>query len=460
MIKRAVNSVNISMSVEVFLDNIDSIEADLSFQANEATRWKDEQKSAYITSIILGMSPSKFIFADVEECLNFARENDFKFDIDYYDKWYSKGTAYLNLDGNNRTTNLKDFRDGKCCIQSGDYLIDGMVYKIIKGLNDTYDTLPMAIKRRFLEASILVECYLDASREQLSQIFMRVNDGRPLNDAEKRNAMTSEIAKTIRSLATEYTPYFDNKDTKWFSKDQLNRRGVDDFIAGLCHIHFEGIETTISPQSLLSMYENGSVADIANGTFSRVFKDFVKVVKKKDLKAIPNRNSILDLFYIISSQKRDKKNFKNDDACEEFVRDFVVAVGELSNDTTAYTISPKSAPKTFDTMVGGRQASNNMYRNKLILSKMDLDKYFVTHSSARSASPFTKFKAAARDGFKTPEGKDIDMSKLHDGKTYHGGHITPHADGGDVLVDNIAIQEAKDNLKLGRKEIVYNENIS
>ena len=39
-----------------------------------------------------------------------------------------------------------------------------------------------------------------------------------------------------------------------------------------------------------------------------------------------------------------------------------------------------------------------------------------------------KLKAAARDNFKTPEGKQIELSKLNDGKSYHKGHVDPYAD--------------------------------
>ena len=114
-----------------------------------------------------------------------------------------------------------------------------------------------------------------------------------------------------------------------------------------------------------------------------------------------------------------------------------------------------SKPKTFDHMVGGQQMANNKKRNELFMEKLDIDNYFNEVSSTSSASALTRLGAAVRDNLKTPEGKDIDLSKLHDGKTYHGGHITPHADGADAGLSNIAIQEARDNLVLGRKPIEY-----
>ena len=70
----------------------------------------------------------------------------------------------------------------------------------------------------------------------------------------------------------------------------------------------------------------------------------------------------------------------------------------------------------------------------------------------RSATDNTKLAIAARDNFKTPEGKDIDLSKLMTGK-YHNGHINPYADTGNTSIDNLVIQEDKDNLSLGRNKV-------
>jgi len=110
-------------------------------------------------------------------------------------------------------------------------------------------------------------------------------------------------------------------------------------------------------------------------------------------------------------------------------------------------------------MVGGRQASNNIFRNYLFNKNMDMSKYFREKPKSRTASKTTKFIAALRDDLKTPEGKDIDLSKLHNGNVYHGGHIVPAADGGDANLDNIVIQEKSDNLALGRKVVDIDNNL-
>jgi hypothetical protein len=177
-----------------------------------------------------------------------------------------------------------------------------------------------------------------------------------------------------------------------------------------------------------------------------------------DLKAIPNKNSILDLFVIWSDNK--KKNLISiESKNSEFIQKFIDAVGKLILDPTGYDGKDVGAnwlsPKNFETMIGGRQAANNRKRNKLIKKNLEMSSYFKEIVlKPRGATKNTKFAVAVKSGWKTPEGKDIVRSKLHDGKTYHGGHDhTPHADGGGNGPDNIKIQVSVDNLKLGRNPI-------
>ena len=109
------------------------------------------------------------------------------------------------------------------------------------------------------------------------------------------------------------------------------------------------------------------------------------------------------------------------------------------------------SPKTFDTLIGGRQPANNRTRYTAIKDKLD-DKFFI-NKGQRNVSDTKKLQAAARDDFKTPEGKDIDLSKLNDGKTYHKGHIEPYADTLKSNLKNTVIQESGDNLKLGKRKV-------
>ena len=60
-------SVQRPASLKYFQENkADSVKADFSFQSR--VRWTLENKRSYMTSLVLGMAPSKFILADTEQC--------------------------------------------------------------------------------------------------------------------------------------------------------------------------------------------------------------------------------------------------------------------------------------------------------------------------------------------------------------------------------------------------------
>lgn len=436
--------------------------ADKAFQANEFTRWKVEQGSSYMTSTIRNMAPSKFIFCDVKKCLESSIDRESKIDEEYFQRWLDSGVTYLNLDSNNRTINIVGFIDGTFGVEEGTYEINGNIFKIKTDLNDKliFDreknevdwnktTLPKAIVNAFLEAKVSLEIYTDTTREELSEVFTRINDGKPLNEPEKRNARTSDVANIIRELAEQYKDRFFSPLTKWFTPEQQNRKGLDDFIAGMCHVFFEGIDKTISPASLSNMYRIGSEVDQSISIFKKRFNQFMNWVSKGDLNAIPNRNSIFDLWIIFFNLKSDNLEIKPGKE-DDFIKHYVKVVGDLLRDKNTYPCG-KGDPKSFETMIGGRQAANNIKRNEMIMDKLNIDDYFIK-MDARSVNDYTKLAAAARDNFKTPEGKDIDLSKLQT-KEYHKGHIEPFRDTGKTNIDNTVIQTSEDNIKLGKKVV-------
>ena len=457
---RCVNKVEIEITVAEFLsDVVQYLEADLAFQAGEFSRWSERQKSNFITAHIRGMAPSKFIFADINACLEYAEENEQVLDIAYYKDWLMNGVSYLNIDSNNRTINLIAFANDEFPIVPGEYRVGEWFGEIVKGVNDLYSTMPEALRKKFDTSTISVTKYIDTSREELSDLFICINDGKPLIDPEKRNAKTSAIAKVIRELASSYYTRFVAEDISWIGTASANRRGVDDFIAGLAFIYFYGLDKTMTPDSLWDMYSPTSSASKSASTFKKTFEQFMEFANDDDLKSIPNKNSILDLFVIwVENKKKNLISIESKNS--EFIEKFIDICGELILDPTMYDGKDVGAnwisPKNFAKIVGGRQIANNKKRNELIKEKLgDMSVYFKeVVLKPRAATKNTKFGVAVRSGWKTPEGKDINRAKLHDGKTYHGGHDhTPHADGGGNGPENIEIQVAEDNLKLGRNPI-------
>tara|TARA_B100000900_G_scaffold277722_1_gene237491 strand:- start:359 stop:1756 length:1398 start_codon:yes stop_codon:yes gene_type:complete len=445
-------SVSLSVSTRRFIDEIiPELKADPAFQASDETRWDEEQQSDFMNSVVLNMAPSKFIFADVHQCLQSAEDEERVVDIKYFRYWAELGVRWLNLDSNNRSINLLAFFNNKIAMPPGDYDLDGKLVKIVKDMNDTFDTLPEFMKEFFEDQTITLEIYTKATREQLSQIFEKVNEGKPLNAPEKRNASTSTIARVIRELAKECKGFLADSKSKWFKNNELIRRGLDDFIAGCAFIFFEGVDSACPSRSakLKEMYSITSTASEKSHRFRKDFKGFMSWIDAS-IYACPNKNSLLDLYTIWRHIQDNNMQLKDGVSKKDFFKEYIKVVGDLLGKETFYTRTEYGGPKddqiTFKGMLGGRQYYNNCFRKDLILSKIKLDKFFVKLDKKRTISREERLQVAARDNFKTPEGKEITLEDLQTGK-YHAGHIKAHVRGGKTSPENNVIQEAEDNLK-------------
>ena len=456
---RKSKSEYLEMTVSQFVrDVLPNQQADKAFQANKFTRWDLVQASNYMTATLRGHAISKFIFADVEKCLQAAIEEERPEDVEYFQHWSKKGVKYLNLDSNNRCINTKDFIDDKVPMVNDDYFTDG-VFSKISNLNNVYSKLPKTIKEAFDESMVAVHIFEDATREELSDIFININEGKPLNAPEKRNASTGKIANDIRTLAEDYADLFNHKNNKWFDNTQVNRRYIDDFVSGMFHYFCFGTTSPISPLTLKQLYTIGTTEEKHKlPVFKKRFKQFMKWFDNGHINVLVNRNSVFDLWIIFLSLKQDEKKELRHDKLKSFMQHYATTVGNLLGDKTLYDRPPIKDAASFETMIGGKQVGNLIKRNELIMNKLDVDTYFMSKDSKRVITDTEKMVVAARDNFKTHEGKDIKLNKFNDGKTYHKGHMDSYAITGETLVEKTKIQEARDNLKTGQKSLTTNPN--
>ena len=454
--QRLVSSDNYNLAMLDFYKNVvPNQKADEAFQANKYTRWSLEQAANYMSSTATGKAPSKFILCDIEKCLESAIQDERPSDIEYYKDWLAMGVKYLNLDSNNRCINVTDFYQNKVAIESDHYRLGDMIVLVEKGLNDTYDKLPKKLKEAFDNAVVSVQMYTDVTRQELSDIFTRLNDGKPLNEPEKRNASTSLVAQAVRELASEYYSVFTHKNNKWFTDEQGNRRGPDDEVAKMFYLFVNGHSANVSSvKSLKKMYEIKSKEEDFIRQFKSIFKAFMKWHEDEQVFALP-KNSVFDLWIIFLKLKNDENAKIKDGKLKSFIKLYCKIVGNLLADETIYDREAPLLPGPFSTMIGGKQPGNNLKRHELIWPKIEevFDTYFVSLDPKRSITPNERLSTAARDDFMTPEKKEIDLSKLNDGETYHGGHKEAHTLGNPTTVDNSVIQEATDNLKNGKNPV-------
>lgn len=440
-----------------------NIVADYDVQPNGDTRWTDKLRRFFITRFLQGFAVSKFILVDVKACYEYAVEKHDDNSKIYFKSWLNKNVRYLNLDSNNRCNTLLQYFNNRFGIETGVYMLGLFNPKITKN-NSLYNKLPKQMRDFLNEREISVEMITEASQEDLAELFIAINDGVPLNAAEKRHAYSTPISNDIKKLSREYEKFLSSA-SKWFKKDAINRRVIDDFIAGCAYVFFNDNYKKIDKNVLWEMYQPHSVACIQHDSFTRTFRKFMNILvdihrasNKATIFSIPNVNVLFDLWILYSEKVKDRYNLLPEKK-ELFVQSFADTIFSLlANEEPSYTVAKSKKDArilSFDGLLSGRTSGvqNRMRLNEVKKNmKYVLNKVFV-ELDKRNCSDMDKVIVAHKNGWKTFEGKDIDPRKLHDGKTYHKGHIKPHSRGGKSSQQNITIQAKEDNLKNGARPL-------
>jgi len=464
---RPVTSKTKDYTVDEYLEKFrPTMMTDPGFQADdEDGRWENEDQSSFITSLITNMAPSKFILANVEKALEYHEKRRNQLDIYYYQEWKNKGAEWLNVDSFNRNGTIEGFTpkeldgfvDGLVTLEHGKYDIEGCgSFNVTEGC-DTWLTMHEDLKNYILHhCYITVQTYTNCTRNELSELAIRVNKGKTWNDPETRNTYTSDTAKVYRDLAVKYKPFFKVDGCGYFEKPQLKRRGVDDFFASLGCVAFYGLDKAVTHTLKLQMYQIKSDHEKEVKSIGSTINKFMTLLDA-DMYVIPDKLSVFDLWFLFYHM--DKKGmFIPNDKKKTMIDDYIKVVGDLMTEKDSdgnlvqYKIVAKGtvAFKPFELLVGGLQKINVKKRIELIKNKFDIETY-AKKRGTRSQTARGKFKSAHTQNYITPEGKLIDKSRLHTGD-YHNGHDPK----GEAWIDggkDFKIQVAEDNLKLGRQNI-------
>tara|TARA_Y100000034_G_C6881815_1_gene404209 strand:- start:757 stop:1932 length:1176 start_codon:yes stop_codon:yes gene_type:complete len=208
---------------EIAVDDILSHRADSLvppwFQRN--TVWDRAQQRRYIQSVFDGAASTPFVVADIEKCRKRNPSAN-------YDVLNSQGWLYIVLDSMQRLEALDSFRNNQYT-WSGTVKDRGQEY-IYE--NKFYKDLGPEARHAFDGARVVWQEYTNIPFEDLPDIFERLNDGKPLNAQEKRNATQTYIAQWVRERAGKKAcaPYKEAMGPV-FSKEQRLRMVDAEYIS-------------------------------------------------------------------------------------------------------------------------------------------------------------------------------------------------------------------------------------
>lgn len=414
---------------------------DLSFQSEE--RWDINQKSRYATSLVTGMAPSKIIVTNIENCIEpMAEGTD---DYNYFQSWLDQGKKYISIDGNNRTQTIDAYLRGEVPLIHGQYnLPDGTV--TIGEHNDRYINHPKVLKDH-IEKNIRVSIceYIVANREDLSNLFININNGVALNPQELRNARLVPFANEIRKLAKEYTVAFE-----YIFKNN-NRRNIDEQLVNMAVYYAFGASNGISKKNKDDAYDDNSyVWQQFQVKGKKVIQQALKIVSKNLDISFREVSTMMNFFIAVCACiKSDRKILDEQEFYKWFMRTENARIGnkeilwkddkESRNYVGCNTsTSPQFLTARYDAIL---KDLNNI--STTIVSALDPERLFTKGQ---------RYEMWLRQEGKCPAtGKVILEEDINNHDLWAADHIIPYSKGGQTTIDNGQLVCKQYNLKKSDK---------
>jgi hypothetical protein len=148
--------------------------------------WSLEKKRLLIDTVINGYDIPKFYLHYI---------------IDLNDGINNSGKKFAVIDGKQRIKTLFDFLDGKFALdETVKYLDDETIKLNGKKYSDLDDDEYYTIKRNIDKYILDVIHIVTDENERIEEMFLRLNEGMPVNNAEKRNAIGGYLMNRINNL--------------------------------------------------------------------------------------------------------------------------------------------------------------------------------------------------------------------------------------------------------------------
>ena len=179
--------------------------------------WPDAAKSYLIESIILGFPLPKFSLYQITDVR-------------------SKKTVKEIVDGQQRSRAIFDFFE--------DHLVLSRSLETEELKGNKYSDLGEELQQKFVSSSLAVDIFVSASREDVVEVFRRMNSYTiPLNPEEHRHA---SFQGNFKWFVNRVSKKFENLflQTGLFNENQLVRMADTKWLSEICDALLSGIRTT------------------------------------------------------------------------------------------------------------------------------------------------------------------------------------------------------------------------
>lgn len=206
-----IKSDPLTTTVKDLLNNYSGAYAPEQFQRPES--WGEKERKNYFFSVLMNRLEGSFVFVDLELALNRLKQID---PSDraylYFQNLISQLIEKIVLEGNNRLKFFEALYSDEYTIPNGvyDYVSDphttSLSQFVVGKHNNVFSKLDPHVRKVILGRKVVVSEYTQIDYTGLSQVFINVNSGVPLNAQELRNAMDTPWADYVRMLRSQIAP--------------------------------------------------------------------------------------------------------------------------------------------------------------------------------------------------------------------------------------------------------------
>lgn len=419
---------------------------DLAFQSEQ--RWDDNQKTKYVTSLVTGMAPSKIVIANIKECLENSDVGSY--DYDYFNKWYKLNYESISIDGNNRTITIQEYMEGKVSIKHGDYLLPSGRVVQIDSSNDTWPKHPSEFRDYINdEVSVTVSEYVNATRADLTLLFLNINDGMTLNQQEKRNPILVPFASWVRDITKET---YDSMLFKVFPTDkQRIRRVVDDYIVGMAIYTTYGTSVTIQAAEKNKAYEDDSTVGMQTKRAGKIITDFANFVKRNADNELKDSSTLFNLFMAYNHILDNNYVIQNE---SEFYKWFIAKENKRIGDTKPIMTTKGGESRTYASCNNTMSSPELTARYEYIVKDLNevIGEVVFLKDENRLFNKTERYQLWEKQNGVCPEtGKTIPESEINDDSKWAADHIIPFSKGGKTIIENGQLINKTANLKKSNK---------
>ncbi len=292
-----------------------------------------------------------------------------------------------------------------------------------------YSELSIEVKEKLALYELSFTIVEGASEVEIKDLFMRMQEGVPLNPAEKRNAMLGEMRNFIADLTSHEVftiiPLADK------------RYSYADWIAHVVCLELAKGPTDVKAPDLKKMYEDEKRFKNDSGKAKKV-KKVLGYMKRCFDEQVPELNikwGFVDLYLLISILMEGYVMQDKNSAFGDFYTGFEQGRREVEDE--ADLLNGNYWEKDLYNYIQAFKISGGIRKNIETRNKVYTNKFFkdneelVAKDNKRSFDENQKTVIWRRDGGKCKQcGKSVEYEDMH------ADHIKRHADGGSTTIKN------------------------